>query len=79
MNTILRGIVRPLLERVGTMIAAYLIARGIDSDLAAQLVNGVIAVAFVVLDLTSSAVNRQRDETKLIAGLLVGIETKEGA
>lgn len=65
-TAIARNMVRPLLERAGTMFAAYLIARGIDSDAAAQLVNGLIAAAFVLLDLVTSAVNRQRDETRLL-------------
>lgn len=76
--TLLRGIVRPLLERVGTMIAAYLIARGIESDLAAQMVNGAVAVAFVVLDLLTASVNRQKDEQRLWSSL-VGSNNREGA
>ncbi len=68
-GTLFRGIVRPLVERLGTMLAAYLIARGIDSDMAAQLVNGLIAATLVVLDLVTAAVNRQRDETRLLTEL----------
>ena len=67
MKTILRNLGRPILERVGTMIAAYLIARGVESDQAALLVNSLMAVAFVVLDMFTAAFNRQRDETRLYA------------
>lgn len=67
MKALLRGIGRPLVERVGTMIAAYLIARGVESDQAALLVNSLVAVCFVVLDMLTSAVNRQRDETRMYA------------
>lgn len=62
----LRGIVRPLVERLGTMLAAYMIARGLDSDLIAQLINALVAVVFVGLDLVTSAVNRDRDITRFV-------------
>lgn len=63
---LLRGVVRPLIERLGTMLAAYLIARGVDSDQAAQLINYLVAALFIVVDLAAAAVNRYRDETRLI-------------
>ena len=65
-GTLLRGIVRPLLERLGTMAAAYLIARGLDSDLTAQLVNATLAAVFILFDLVVSTVNRDRDITRFI-------------
>ena len=55
---LLRNFARPLLERLGTMAAAYLIARGLDSDAVAQLVNGVMAAVLVGLDLVLARFNR---------------------
>lgn len=45
------NVAKPLVNRLGTMLAAYLIAKGADSDLAAQLVNGIVAAVFVGIDL----------------------------
>lgn len=61
-----RNLARPLLERLGTMFAAYLIARGLDSDLVAQFVNAAMALVFVMFDLFVSHVNRGRDIIRLI-------------
>lgn len=66
---LLRGIVRPLAERLGTIFAAYMIAGGIGDDSAAQIANGLVAAVAVLVDLLTSAVNRKRDETRLIASL----------
>lgn len=55
---VLEVLVRPLFERVGTMLAAYLIARGLDSDLVAQITNGLVAALLVGVDLAVAAVNR---------------------
>ncbi len=80
---VLRSIVRPLLERLGTMAAAYLIARGFDSDLTAQLVNATLAAVFVLFDLVVSSVNRDRDITRFFDdaarhGRVVRIPAREG-
>lgn len=69
-GTLLRSIVRPLIERVGTMVAAYLIARGVDSDAAAQLLNGLTAAALVLFDLVFASFNRARDEHRLMTEIL---------
>lgn len=61
-----RGVIRPLVERLGTMFAAYMIARGVDSELAAQMVNGLVAFAAILVDLITSAVFRERDANRLI-------------
>lgn len=65
---LLRGVFRPLVERLGTMAAAYLIARGLDSDLTAQLVNAVVAVIFVGLDLATTALGRRYDAYASLQG-----------
>lgn len=58
-KTLIINFVRPILERLGTMAAAYLIARGLDTDLVAQLVNGVVAAVLVGLDLVTARYNRR--------------------
>lgn len=63
---LVRNLVRPLFERLGTMLAAYLIARGLDSDLVAQFVNAAMAAVLVLIDLALSRVNRDRDITRVI-------------
>ncbi|MGF7009266.1 hypothetical protein [Aminobacter sp. BE322] len=55
---LLRNFAKPLLERLGTMAAAYLIARGLDSDLVAQLINGLMAALLVGIDLLWARSNR---------------------
>ena len=56
---LLRNFARPLVERLGTMAAAYLIARGLDGDLVAQLVNYLTAALLVGVDLVFAKYNRQ--------------------
>lgn len=56
---LIRNFAKPLMERLGTMAAAYLIARGLDSDMVAQLVNGVVAALLVGIDLAVAAMNRK--------------------
>lgn len=60
------NLVRPLVERLGTMIAAYLIATGADSELVATMVNGLVAAIFVLTDLVTARWFRQRDIAALI-------------
>ncbi len=57
---LVRNFARPLLERLGTMAAAYLIARGLDSDMVAQLVNGLMAAVLVGVDLIIARVSRDK-------------------
>lgn len=66
---VLRGIVRPLVERLGTIFAAVMISGGIGDDSAAQIANGLVAAVAVLIDLVTAAVNRQRDETRLLAAI----------
>ncbi len=59
-STLVRNFVRPLLERLGTMLAAYLIAKSIDSDLAAQAANGVVALCAIGVDLILARMTRDK-------------------
>lgn len=61
-NLLIVNFARPLLERLGTMSAAYLIAQGLNSDLVAQLVNAVFAAVLIGIDLVISATNREADK-----------------
>lgn len=60
-NVLVRNIVRPFVERLGTMAAAYFIARGLDSEMVAQAANFLVAFVCVVLDLVVSSISRERD------------------
>jgi hypothetical protein len=50
-NALLRSVVVPVLTRIGTALGAYLVAKGLDGELADQLVNGCIAIVLVACDL----------------------------
>lgn len=58
------NLLRPLLERVGTAFAAYLIAKGLDGDQVSQFVNSIFAALLVGLDLIVSAILRKFDGAK---------------
>lgn len=58
---LLFNLLRPLLERVGTMFAAYLIAKGLDGDHVAQFVNSVFAALLMGLELAVAAILRKSD------------------
>ena len=61
-NVMVRNLVLPLVERLGTMVAAYIIATGADSGLAAQVANGLVACMFILIDLvTSKIIHREAD------------------
>ncbi|MET2831590.1 hypothetical protein [Mesorhizobium shangrilense] len=50
-NMLVRSVVVPVVTRLGTALGAYLVAKGLDGDLADQLVNGLIAIFLVGCDL----------------------------
>lgn len=55
-HVLLRSIVVPLATRIGTALGAYLVAKGLEGDLADQLVNGLIAIALVGFDVIAGKV-----------------------
>lgn len=63
---VLVTLLRPFVERIGTMIAAYLIATGADSELVAQVANGLVAAVFLLPDIVISRWFRQRDIAAVI-------------
>ncbi|CAI2934744.1 hypothetical protein [Aminobacter niigataensis] len=68
-NMLLHSIMRPLVERLGTMLAAYMIARGLDSDLTAQLMNAIVAALLVGIDLLTASMGRHYDVSRLLKDL----------
>lgn len=59
MNAILQNVVNPLVRRVGTAAAVYLVAQGLDSALVEQLVNAATALLLVGVDLLLARFYRQ--------------------
>lgn len=59
---LLKNLLRPLLERVGTMFAAYLIATGYDGDLVAQFANSLIATVAISVELLVVSILRMKSE-----------------
>ncbi|MGB3645280.1 MAG: hypothetical protein WBA15_12450 [Mesorhizobium sp.] len=53
------NIVKPLINRLGTIAATALIAYGIDADTAGQIANGMTAFVFVLFDLWMESRNRE--------------------
>lgn len=50
-NILLRNLVRPLSERVGTALAVWLVATGWDADLVNQFVTALCGAALVGVEL----------------------------
>jgi hypothetical protein len=55
---LLTELAAPLTRRLGTALGAYLVAQGIGSDPAEQIVTGVLAAIAVGIDLAMSYLNR---------------------
>lgn len=64
MNAILENLVAPLVRRLGTAAAMWLLAKGMDSALVEQLVNGLTAVVLVGVDLLLARIYRGNVVTK---------------
>lgn len=65
-----KPLARQLIERAGTMAAAYFIARGVDSEFAAQLANFMVAALCVMVDLIMSSVNREREVSERVDAII---------
>lgn len=59
-NTIIRNLVRPLIERVGTALAVWLVATGWNGELVEQFVTALIALVAVSADLVVARMSRDR-------------------
>jgi hypothetical protein len=53
---------RPVVERLGTGIAVYLIATGATEELAAQLANALVAACFFLVELAVVRFSRREVE-----------------
>lgn len=58
---LLRNPARLLVERLGTMAAAYLIARGVESDTVVTAVNAVTALALVAVEWVVVTMTREKE------------------
>ncbi|THF60020.1 hypothetical protein [Ollibium composti] len=56
---LVRSIVRPLVERAGTALAVWLIARGVDGPVVHQITDALIAASLVAWDLLFSSANKR--------------------
>lgn len=55
-----KNLLEPLVRRAGTMLAAFLVAKGIDAPTIDLIVNGVAAAAAVSFDLGLSYLDRKK-------------------
>lgn len=72
MYAILENIVSPLVRRIGTAAAIYLLSLGADSALVEQAVNAVSAVVLIGVDLLLARVYRKSVVSKTAALLGFG-------
>lgn len=59
MNALYKQLARPLLQRVGTMIATYLVTAGSDQEMVNQLMIHLTAAALVTFDLVADKLSRK--------------------
>lgn len=59
-NTLIRNLVRPLFERLGTALAVWLVATGMDGEAIEQIVTAVTALLAVSADLIVNRMSRDR-------------------
>lgn len=58
-SLLIRNLLRPLAERIGTVMAVAMIAAGWPEDLVHQFVTAMTAVVFVAVDLVLARLNRE--------------------
>ena len=58
---LLRNLVRPLTERLGTALAVWLLATGWDTELVNQFVTALCGVVLIAADLVFARLNREDD------------------
>lgn len=64
MNAILENLISPLVRRIGTAVAVWLLAQGAESQLVEQAINGLSAAVLVGVDLFLARIYRSNVETK---------------
>lgn len=81
MNAILENLVGPLVRRIGTAFAMWLLAKGADSALVEQAVNALSAAVLIGVDLLLARVYRKNVVSKTAANLVgygEALRRKEG-
>lgn len=58
-SSFINEIAAPLVRRLGTMVGTFLVSKGVLTDDASVIVNGVMAALLVVVDLGNSAAERR--------------------
>lgn len=72
MNAILENLVAPLVRRLGTAIAVWLVAKGADNALVDQLVNAASAGVLLAVDLLLARIYRKSVVSKTAHSLGFG-------
>ena len=60
-SLLIRNLVRPLVERVGTALAVWLVATGWNGELVQQFVTALVALVLVSADLVVARFSRAED------------------
>ncbi|SEQ49314.1 hypothetical protein SAMN05428969_3270 [Devosia sp. YR412] len=61
-DAIKKNVVRPMAERLGTIVATSLVPFGVHADSAGMLTIGIIGVGLVAVDLIAARFNRKAIE-----------------
>lgn len=56
---VLSDVLKPLARRVGTALAAVIVAQGVPNDTADQIATGAVAAMLLILDLVHSKFDRR--------------------
>lgn len=72
MNAILENIVQPMVRRVGTALAVWLMAKGLPSDVVEPLVNYLAGFVLLLVDLGLARLYRQSVVSKTAQALGFG-------
>lgn len=59
---LVRNLVRPLSERLGTALAVWLVSEGWNGDLVQQFTTGLVATVLVAVDLFLSRVHQREGD-----------------
>lgn len=64
--SLLRTIIEPVVNRLGTALAAFLIGRAsLDPTMAGELANALVAIVLIAADLVNAHVSRIRRDTEI--------------
>lgn len=69
MNAILENLLAPLVRRIGTAAAVWLLAKGLPSDAVEPLVNNLVAIVLLGIDLLLARFYRKSVVIRTVAAL----------